>query len=63
MGILPFLHGTDDFVFFIVQYYYEPGTGRMFRSLVSVQRHLMEGKRDVSRTKKAKSKNENTVSN
>ncbi|XP_054813054.1 methyl-CpG-binding domain-containing protein 7 isoform X2 [Prosopis cineraria] len=40
------------------RYYYEPGTGRKFRSLVSVQKHLMEGTRE---TKRVKSENKNTM--
>ncbi|KAF3453825.1 hypothetical protein FNV43_RR04266 [Rhamnella rubrinervis] len=29
------------------KYYYEPGTGQMFRSLIAVQKYLREGKRDT----------------
>ncbi|XP_028775738.1 methyl-CpG-binding domain-containing protein 7-like isoform X3 [Neltuma alba] len=36
------------------RYYYEPGTGRKFRSLVSVQKHLMEGTRETKRVKSEK---------
>ncbi|KAF7805493.1 methyl-CpG-binding domain-containing protein 7-like isoform X1 [Senna tora] len=43
-------------------YYYEPGTGRKFRSLISVQRHLMEERTDVTGTKRVKSENGNAVS-
>lgn len=46
---------------FIVQYYYEPGSGRKFRSLISVQRHLMEEARNNVRTKNLKSENKKRV--
>ncbi|KAK4254977.1 hypothetical protein QN277_008044 [Acacia crassicarpa] len=42
----------------IDRYFYEPGTGKKFRSLVSVQRHLMEGTREP---KRMKSENKNTI--
>lgn len=32
----------SEYLYSILQYYYEPGTGRKFRSLLSVQRHLAE---------------------
>ncbi|XP_061372549.1 methyl-CpG-binding domain-containing protein 7-like [Gastrolobium bilobum] len=43
------------------RYYYEPGTGRRFRSLVSVQRYLTQETRDYVTTERKKSENENTT--
>ncbi|KAG4384716.1 hypothetical protein GLYMA_13G333300v4 [Glycine max] len=42
------------------KYYYEPGTGRKFRSLLSVQRHLAGETRDYVVANTMMSKNENT---
>ncbi|KAL2981925.1 hypothetical protein AAZX31_13G314700 [Glycine max] len=43
------------------KYYYEPGTGRKFRSLLSVQRHLAGETRDYVVANTMMSKNENTL--
>ncbi|KAH9607768.1 hypothetical protein KSS87_022417 [Heliosperma pusillum] len=40
----------------VVEYYYEPGTGRKFRSLASVKRHL-HGEKDPTPTRKPRPSN------
>ena len=46
----------------IAQYYHEPGTGRMFRSLIAVKRYLTEENQYTPTPKAVKAGNENTVS-
>lgn len=48
----------------IAQYYHEPGTGRMFRSLIAVKRYLTEENQytPTPTPETVKAGNENTVS-
>ncbi|KAH7542508.1 hypothetical protein FEM48_Zijuj02G0081400 [Ziziphus jujuba var. spinosa] len=41
-------------------YYYEPGTGKTFRSLISVYKYLREGKTDTPMTKKLRADNKSS---
>ncbi|KAI4334496.1 hypothetical protein L6164_019179 [Bauhinia variegata] len=45
----------------IDRYYYEPGTGRKFRSLISVKRYLYGAEREVLKTERVESENENEM--
>ena len=46
----------------IAQYYHEPGTGRMFRSLIAVKRYLTEENQYTPTPETVKAGHENTVS-
>ncbi|XP_048325040.2 methyl-CpG-binding domain-containing protein 6 [Ziziphus jujuba] len=43
------------------KYYYEPGTGKTFRSLISVYKYLREGKTDTPMTKKLRADNKSSM--